>query len=67
MSNERPDMPKLRIPLDNEELETILVIARNRQSGRIMATEIEELVRAYREMLANKEEVDELELETTTS
>ncbi len=60
-------MPKLRIPLDNEELETILVIARNRQSGRIMATEIEELVRAYREMLANKEEVDELELETTTS
>lgn len=46
-------MPKARIVLDDDELETILAIARNGQSGRVTMTEIEELVRAYKEMLAN--------------
>lgn len=45
-------MPKVRIPLDADELETILIIARNGQSGRITEYEIKELVRGYREMVA---------------
>ena len=34
--------------LSDEELETILIVARNRQSGRITEWEIKELVRVYR-------------------
>lgn len=37
--------------LTDDELETILTIARNRQSGRITEYEIKELVRVYREHL----------------
>lgn len=33
-------MKKCRVPLDDEELDTILVIARNSQSGRITEYEI---------------------------
>lgn len=45
-------MPKARAVLDDDELETILAVARNGQSGRITRYEVEELVRGYREMLA---------------
>ena len=45
-------MPNTRIQLDHDELETILTIARNEQSGRITEDEIKELVRGYREMIA---------------
>ncbi len=34
--------------LTDDELETILIIARNRQSGRVTAYEIRELVSGYR-------------------
>ncbi len=43
-------MKKCRVPLDDEELDTILVIARNSQSGRITEYEIKELVRGYRQV-----------------
>lgn len=34
--------------LDDDELETILIVARNGQSGRITEYEIKELVRGYK-------------------
>lgn len=37
-------------PLDADELETILTIARNRQSGRITEYEIKALVSAYKQL-----------------
>lgn len=45
---------KTTVPLDEEELKTILAIARNRQSGRITEYEIKELVRGYRASLATQ-------------
>lgn len=41
-------MTKATVPLDDDELETILIVARNRQSGRITEYEIKELVRGYK-------------------
>lgn len=56
-------MPREPLPLDDDELETILVIARNRQSGRITEFEVRELVRVYREKLAADAERDYRERE----
>ena len=39
---------KLDARLDDDELETILIIAKNEQSGRITPFEVRELVSAYR-------------------
>jgi hypothetical protein len=47
-------MPREATPLDEDELDTILAVARNRQSGRITEFEIKELVRVYREWLKNQ-------------
>lgn len=41
-------MSKVTVPLDDDELETILIVARNGQSGRITQYEIAELVRVYK-------------------
>ena len=54
-------MTKEPILLDDEELDTILVVARNRQSGRVTEFEIKELVRGYREHIALRERVLDLE------
>lgn len=51
-------MPREPITLDEDELETILTIARNRQSGRITEFEVRELVRVYREKLSADAERD---------
>lgn len=40
------------LTLDADELETILIIARNGQSGRITEYEIKELVRVYNLILS---------------
>ena len=41
-------MPRTSVPLDDDELDTILIVARNGQSGRITEFEIRELVRGYK-------------------
>ena len=46
---DRPDMSLQTDHLDEGELETILAIAANGQTGRITEYEIKELVRVYRE------------------
>lgn len=56
-------MPREPLPLDDDELETILAIAHNRQSGRITEYEVRELVRVYREKLAADAERDYRERE----
>ena len=47
----REDDHENRPALCDDDLETILIIARNEQSGRVTEFEIKELVRVYREHL----------------
>ncbi|CAN1724403.1 protein of unknown function [Hyphomicrobium sp. 1Nfss2.1] len=46
-----PDHPEL----DADDLDTILIIARNGQSGRITPSEVEALVEGYRALIAQQE------------
>lgn len=46
--------------LDDEELKTIEIIARNGQSGRITKFEVKELVAAYRELTSLRSQRDAL-------